>query len=53
MMPIGLIHGFGFFLTAIAFALIYWVRKQLIETNQEMRSEIDQLKRQVSGSNRE
>ena len=45
------LDGFGFFLSAVAFGLIFWVRKQLVAADQEMQSEIDELKRQVSGRN--
>jgi hypothetical protein len=45
-------NGVIIVLVTVAFALIYQVRKHLIETIQEMQREIDGLKRQVSGPDR-
>ena len=38
------IHVITFGLLAISFALIYLVRKQLLESTKNMQSEIDELK---------
>jgi hypothetical protein len=43
--------GLNFVLITVAFALMYVIRKQLVDTTEQMQREIDGLKGQASGSN--